>query len=84
MFILGIETTGKIGSVAIVDESGKKYSWADADGVAPDDLFASFDTSLKPGKSVTGQLLFDVPENSSYTFRMESSDTGQKVEIPLN
>lgn len=68
----------------LVDESGKKYSWADADGVAPDDLFASFDTSLKPGKSVTGQLLFDVPENSSYTFRMESSDTGQKVEIPLN
>lgn len=68
----------------LVDESGKTYSWADADGVAPDDLFASFDTSLKPGKSVTGQLLFDVPENSSYTFRMESSDTGQKVEIPLN
>lgn len=68
----------------LVDEAGTVYRWTDADGLAPDDIYAEADTSLDPGTSISGKILFSIPEGGRYSLRITNWEEQSSVDIPLN
>lgn len=68
----------------LVTESGTTIGWYEgsAAAMAADDLFAR-ETAMSPGQSVTGNILFEVPRDETFTAFRVSDEMGQFIDVPL-
>lgn len=68
----------------LVSESGTTRGWFEGSTsvLGPDDIFAR-GTVISPGQSVTGNIVYEVPRDETFTALRVSDETGQFVDIPL-